>query len=132
MLFRKFAGDFADKYKCDPIMLDDTCENIILNYKFPGNIRQLKNIVYQMSILEKNKIIEPAVLEKYLPENEKMFLSINKKNNEYESSKEEMNFIYNMILELKKENNEIKKLLFDILKVKSMQNNKLINEKTEI
>ena len=132
MLFRKFAGDFAYKYNTDPVILSETSEDLILNYQFPGNIRQLKNIVYQISVLEKNRIIEPDVLEKYLPENEKMFLSINRKNENNETNKDEIKFLYNMILELKKENNEIKKLLFDILKIKQVKNNRLINDQQKI
>ena len=94
MLFRKFAGDFADKYNTDPVILDEKSEDLISNYQFPGNIRQLKNIVYQISVLEKNRIIEPDILEKYLPENEKMFLSINNKTDKDEVNKDEIKFLY--------------------------------------
>ena len=59
-----------------------------------------------------------------------MFLSINNKTDKDEVNKDEIKFLYNMILELKKENNEIKKLLFDILKIKQIKNNKLINNKS--
>ena len=129
LLFIKFATDFAEKYNISPITLSEDSENLITKYQFPGNIRQLKNIVDQISILEKNRIIEPEVLEKYLPENEKMFLSVNK--NDYiedsTTNNEKVNILYKMILELKKENNEIKKILFDLIGGKT-NNNNILNE----
>ena len=130
LLFIKFATDFAEKYNISPITLSEDSENLITKYQFPGNIRQLKNIVDQISILEKNRIIEPEVLEKYLPENEKMFLSVNKKDDYIEDSttnNEKVNILYKMILELKKENNEIKKILFDLIGGKT-NNNNILNE----
>lgn len=126
LLFIKFATDFAEKYKITPISLSEDSENLITKYQFPGNIRQLKNIVEQISILETNRIIEPEVLEKYLPENEKMFLTLNKKDTYFEDftiDSEKVKLLYKMILELKKENNEIKKILFDLI------GNKATNEK---
>src|ERR1043165_7561934 len=57
LLFRKFAADFADKYKVQPIRLSDEAKTVLNNFRFPGNIRQLKNIVEQISVLERNRDI---------------------------------------------------------------------------
>lgn len=138
LLFNKFAGDFADKYSTSQVILTNESKDLLLKYQFPGNIRQLKNIVEQMSILESKKIIEVDVLEKYLPENEKMFLSTNINNeNKYFNNIDELKLLYNMILELKKENNEIKKVLLDIIEKNKFdsvifEDNKGVNVKNNV
>ena len=68
LLFRKFASDFADKYKVKPITLTDDAKEVLLRYRFPGNIRQLKNLVEQISVLStEEKDINAEQLQKYLP-----------------------------------------------------------------
>ncbi len=68
LLFRKFAGDFAEKYHMPPIRLDEDAMRVLENYRWPGNIRQLKNITEQISIIEENRNINSENLKKYLPE----------------------------------------------------------------
>lgn len=68
ILFKKFASDFADQYNTDPIKLNYDAITILTNYSWPGNIRQLKNFVAQLSIIEKNREINGLTLESYLPE----------------------------------------------------------------
>ena len=115
LLFKKFANDFSLAYKVPPIQLDDDAEELILKYQFPGNIRQLRNITWQMSLFEVNqRHISAEVLQQYLPVAEQMFLNI-KKEEEQDSTKD-IKILYKMIFELKKENEEIKKILFDIVK----------------
>ncbi len=130
LLFIKFALDFAAKYKTDAITLSEDSENLLTKYQFPGNIRQLKNIVEQISILEKKRIITPEVLERYLPENEKMFLSLNRNKDDYiediSEDNEKVKLLYKMIIELKKENNEIKKILSDLIGSKAV-NDRMLN-----
>lgn len=131
LLFIKFALDFAAKYKTDAITLSEDSENLLTKYQFPGNIRQLKNIVEQISILEKKRIITPEVLERYLPENEKMFLSLNRNKDDYiediSEDNEKVKLLYKMIIELKKENNEIKKILSDLIGSKAV-NDRMLND----
>lgn len=67
LLFRKFALDFADKYKMPSIKLTPAAQNLLEQYRWPGNIRQLKNVAEQMSVLERVRLIEPQILQKYLP-----------------------------------------------------------------
>ena len=68
LLFRKFASDFAEKYKMPVIVLDEEAQSLILNYRWPGNIRQLKNITEQISIIEKQRNINAQTLTRYLPQ----------------------------------------------------------------
>jgi DNA-binding NtrC family response regulator len=68
LLFRKFAVDFAEKYRMPSIRLNNEAKNILLNYSWPGNVRQLKNITEQISIIEKEREISPEVLHAYLPD----------------------------------------------------------------
>ena len=67
LIFRKFAADFADKYRMPTIRLSDESITMIDSYKWPGNIRQLKNITEQISVIEKERVITPEILHKYLP-----------------------------------------------------------------
>ena len=67
LLFRKFASDFSDKNNIDPIRLNDESKNLLNKYRFPGNIRELKNLTEQISILEIDRNITPEILDKYLP-----------------------------------------------------------------
>ena len=68
LLFRKFASDFADKYKVKPITLTDDAKEVLIRYRFPGNIRQLKNLVEQISVLStEEKEISAEQLQRYLP-----------------------------------------------------------------
>jgi DNA-binding NtrC family response regulator len=68
LLFRKFSVDFAEKYRMPPITLDNEAKNILLNYSWPGNVRQLKNITEQISIIEKDRVIKSTTLKNYIPD----------------------------------------------------------------
>ena len=67
LLFTKFAVDFAQKYKMPPVKLSPASQQLLSQYRWPGNVRQLKSVAEQMSVLEEERIIEPAILHKYLP-----------------------------------------------------------------
>jgi transcriptional regulator with PAS, ATPase and Fis domain len=68
LLFRKFAVDFAERYKSPPVQLDDDARNVLVNYPWPGNVRQLKNMAEQLSVLSKDKLIAGIELRKFLPD----------------------------------------------------------------
>ena len=70
LLFRKFTGDCAEKYMMPPITLTDDARELLKNYRWPGNVRQLKNITEQISIIEQERVINADILQKYLPYNE--------------------------------------------------------------
>ncbi len=114
LLFRKFAVDFADKYKMPPVQLTSDAVSILLRYSWPGNIRQLKNITEQISILESEREIGVEVLSKYLPKEHNrqvpMVVSEEKKSTENYSERE---ILFKVIFDLKAELREIKQLLLD-------------------
>ena len=70
ILFRKFAADFAEKYKTAPVQLDEEARNMLINYRWPGNVRELKNIAEQVSVLSTEKVITSRELRRFLPDRE--------------------------------------------------------------
>ena len=115
LLFRKFAGDFSDKYRVKPIKLDAEARQALLKYRFPGNIRQLKNIVDQMSALEMEREITYSVLVNYLPD-QKMpnsLPSISGQGNGDDFS--ERDLLYKVLFDMKKDMTELKQLVYHSL-----------------
>ncbi len=108
LLFRKFSSDFAEKYKMPAITLTAEAKNLLLSYRWPGNIRQLRNTTEQISILETSREITVDVLNSYLPAYEGSNLPvINKKeSNSFIDGEREM--LYKIILDMRKEINDIK------------------------
>jgi DNA-binding NtrC family response regulator len=113
LLFRKFANDFADKYRMPAIKLTDSAVELLLSYPWPGNIRQLKNLVEQLSVIETAREIDPLTLNAYLtPIAEKSkVLQLNDHNQESISERELM---YKFLFDMKKDLTELKKLVIDI------------------
>jgi transcriptional regulator with PAS, ATPase and Fis domain len=116
LLFRKFASDFAEKYRVDSIRLDDAAKNILLRYNFPGNIRQLKNLVEQISALEMERQISAETLVKYLPQNRSSLPALYKStDSQGAESLNERDLLYKVLFDMKKDMTELKKLVHDIL-----------------
>ncbi len=115
LLFRKFASDFSEKYNIEPIKLTEEAKILLLEYRFPGNIRQLKNITNQISILEKNRLIDLNVFKKYLPDEKGNKLPTIY--NQYARNDQplEKEVLYKALFEMKQELNNLKKLVFDII-----------------
>ena len=113
LLFRKFANDFADKYRMPAIKLTDTAVELLLSYPWPGNIRQLKNLVEQLSVIETAREIDALTLNAYLtPITEKSNgLQLNDQTSESISERELM---YKFLFDMKKDLTELKKLVLDI------------------
>ena len=114
LLFRKFASDFSDHHKINPIRLDSESSEIIKNYRFPGNIRELKNLVEQISILELNRNIGSQTLLKYLPKQENTLPALSN----FENSKKDYNerdILYKVLFDVINDVNELKKLINEIL-----------------
>lgn len=110
ILFRKFAADFAEKYKMPTIKLSPEAVNVLVQYRWPGNIRQLKNVVEQISILESERTIQPEILHKYLPvENaDNLPVATTANNNQSQDWINERNILYKMIFQLKSEVENLK------------------------
>lgn len=113
LLFRKFAFDFAEKYKVKPIVLTDDAKEILIQYRFPGNIRQLKNLVEQISVLSsENKEINAERLQHYLPK-ENTLPAIYKGAGFEKDGLSERDILYKVLFDMKKDFNDLKKLVLD-------------------
>ena len=116
LLFRKFSSDFSDKNKMVPIRLNDSAKNEIIKYRFPGNIRELKNLTEQISILEINRDINKETLKKYLPNNSSLPIIQNSfLKNENNENYNERDLLYKILFDVKNDVNELKKLINSIL-----------------
>ncbi len=115
LLFRKFAVDFSEKYKVKPVTLDPLSQQLILKYRFPGNIRQLKNIVEQISVLEVDREIIPEVLQKYIPKGESNSLPELYRPGSDGNSIQEREILYNVLFDMKKDMNDLKSLVHKII-----------------
>ena len=113
LLFRKFASDFAEKYKVKPIVLTEEAKELLLQYRFPGNIRQLKNLVEQISVLSNdNKEISVDRLRQYLPK-ENTLPALYKNAGGDGDGLSERDILYKVLFDMKKDFNELKKLVLD-------------------
>jgi transcriptional regulator with PAS, ATPase and Fis domain len=116
LLFRKFAVDFAEKYRMPAIRLDSEAKNILLNYGWPGNVRQLKNITEQISIIESEREIVALNLRNYLPDYGGIKLPAVIKKDEDKSYSSEREILYKVLFDMKNDMNDLKKLVFDLLR----------------
>jgi transcriptional regulator with PAS, ATPase and Fis domain len=116
LLFRKFAVDFAEKYRMPAIRLDSESKNILLAYSWPGNVRQLKNITEQISIIEKEREIIATTLHNYLPEYGGIKLPAVIKKDDDKSFSSEREILYKILFDMKGDMNDLKKLVFDLIR----------------
>ena len=121
ILFKKFASDFADQYNTDPIKLNNDAITILTNYSWPGNIRQLKNFVAQLSIIEKNREINGLTLESYLPEKNNTTPILYKDESKEDLSEREI--LYKVLFDMKNDLTELKKITFNIINNSSVNDN---------
>ena len=118
LLFRKFATDFADRYKTTSVQLEDDAKQILISYPWPGNVRELKNIAEQISVLSKDKQISAEQLRGFLPENNFSRLPVvaggssSVTHSEFANERE---ILYKLFFDMKKDVNELKKMFFDLL-----------------
>ena len=115
LLFRKFATDFAEKYRMPILELDEEAKQILMNYRWTGNIRQLKNFTEQISIIERNRNVTALTLQRYLPETTRrdlpvLFKDVNKGN---ELSEREL--LYKVLFDMRRDITDLKKLVGEII-----------------
>ena len=112
LLFLKFAADFAERYQMPPIKLDTKAKEILLTYRWPGNVRQLKNVVEQISIIENTRLISADILKKYLPDYNKVLLPVpisSQENDLNQIIASEREILYKLLFDMRDDINELKK-----------------------
>lgn len=115
LLFRKFATDFADKYRVKPITLTDDAKEVLIRYRFPGNIRQLKNLVEQISVLSTDqKEIDAEHLQKYLPR-ESTLPALYRGATPEKDNLTERDILYKVLFDMKKDVTDLKKIVLEML-----------------
>ena len=125
LLFRKFASDFAKKYNMPTIRLVEKAENLLKSHTWNGNIRQLKNITEQLSVLEKNRTIDYNLLNTYLPEpRSNLPALIQKSENSRSDFSSEREILYKILFDMKKDLNELKRIT-NYLKIDEKGSDKL-------
>jgi len=113
LLFRKFASDFADKYRMPTVRLTDDAVQLLCSYSWPGNIRQLKNVVEQISVIETERELNVHILSNYLPaEKEAVPTKFNQQGSENFSERELM---YKILFDMKKDLTDLKKLVLEMI-----------------
>ena len=116
LLFRKFASDCAEKYRMPPIRLDDEARQLLVSYRWPGNVRELKNITERISVIEETRDITADVLRLYLPNvNVEKYPVLVKQDPDQKIFNSEREILYQVLFDMKKDVNELKKLVHDIM-----------------
>jgi len=127
LLFRKFASDFSDKNSMEPVRLDEKAKVLLSKYRFPGNIRELKNLTEQISILEIDRNISEDLLKKYLPNNSNLPVLKRNHDDNVDDNYNERDILYKILFDLKNDVNEMKKIIDNIIS----DNNSTLTGKTK-
>ncbi|MBE6276125.1 MAG: sigma-54-dependent Fis family transcriptional regulator [Bacteroides sp.] len=114
LLFRKFASDFAEKYRMPAVQLTEDAKTVLLAYPWPGNVRQLKNITEQISIIETNRDVTSAILQNYLPSQKidsRLPMLFGAKGNQGKTFESEREILYQVLFDMRRDVTELKKLV---------------------
>jgi len=121
LLFRKFASDFAEKYRMPAVRLTEDARQLLMKYRWPGNIRQLKNVTEQISIIEREREIDADVLRHYLPDGGQANLpavrTATAGGPEAQTDFSERELMYKVLFDMKRDINDLKKLVLDVVSV---------------
>ncbi|WP_442794413.1 sigma-54 interaction domain-containing protein [Pelobium manganitolerans] len=115
LIFRKFVADFSDKYRSPNITLDDSAIQVLMNYSWPGNVRQLRNIAEQIAVLEKNRHVNGQTLMAYIPSDHHSNLPMRVQQDTPKDDFSERDILYKVLFDMKKDMVELKKLVVDII-----------------
>jgi DNA-binding NtrC family response regulator len=138
ILFRKFAADFADRYKTASVQLEEDAKNLLINYPWPGNVRELKNIAEQISVLAHDKQITADELNKYLQPYSSNRLPVLATGNgagniDGQNFANEREILYKLFFDMKKDVTELKRMFLEVLQnPETVKNNAFINELKEL
>lgn len=116
LLFRKFANDFAEKYRMPVLKLNEEAQMVLERYHWKGNVRQLKNITEQISIIEQDRLVTADRLRMYLPQDEARTLpAIYKRSNDEKSFNSEREILYQVLFDMKRDMTDLKKLVHELM-----------------
>ena len=116
LLFRKFASDFAEKYKMPPVKLSEDAVHLLTNYRWSGNIRQLRNVAEQISVLEQRRDITASILRTYLPDEGSNLPQVVPQQARQDSDfSNERELLYKVLFDMKNDLNDLKKLTLELL-----------------
>jgi DNA-binding NtrC family response regulator len=135
LLFRKFVVDFSERYKTLPVQLEDDAQQMLINYPFRGNVRELKNLAEQMSVLAKDKQVDGKELQQFLPDNVNMnrlpVLASGGSGGtggvSHQEFANEREMLYKLFFDMKKDVTELKRVLFDMMQNPNMEKNMFAN-----
>ena len=117
LLFRKFASDCAERYMMPPISLTDEAKELLISYRWPGNVRQLKNVTEQISVIEQERVITREIMERYLPKQEVGMVPVSHAHeSEGKTFANEREILYQVLFDMKKDLNDLKQVVRDMLK----------------
>jgi transcriptional regulator with PAS, ATPase and Fis domain len=115
LLFRKFAADFAEKYRMPALVLSEDAVKMLVNYRWQGNVRQLKNITEQISIIEQNRDVPAETLAKYLPDTQYRDLPVLYRRDNENKEISERDLLYKVLFDMKKDIHDLKQVVGEIL-----------------
>ena len=125
VLFRKFAYDFAEKYRMQPVRLDERAELVLENYRWPGNIRELKNIAEQLSVLSENRAIAAEDLARTMPQLLNRNLPVPSSGNGFSATHggdfQERELLYKVLFDMKKDLNDLKSMFYELVKSNNLR-----------
>jgi transcriptional regulator with PAS, ATPase and Fis domain len=114
LLFRKFAVDFAEKYRMPPLQLTDEAVNLLVNYRWDGNVRQLKNITEQISIIENERMVTSETLLKYLPQAGISSLPVLYSKEDFNPDLTDRDLLYKVLFDMRKDINDLKRTVVEM------------------
>lgn len=114
LLFRKFVADFTDKYRSPTVQLDQSAQQVLMHYSWPGNVRQLKNIAEQIAVLEKERNLTAEHLQNYIPKEAGSTLPM-RIQNQNKDDFSERDILYKVLFDMKKDMTDLKKLVAEII-----------------
>ena len=115
LLFRKFAADFAQKYHMPPLQLDTHAQALLTEYRWSGNIRQLRNVAEQLSVLEQERKVNAATIRSYLPDRNRQLPALINKQEKASDFSSEREILYKVLFDMKSDLNDLKKLTLDLM-----------------
>lgn len=116
LLFRKFSSDFAEKYRMPSLQLDEDAREMLRNFRWPGNVRQLKNVTEQISIIENGRQIDGETLLKYLPQVNQRELPVLYKGKDEKKEYSERELLYKVLFDMKKDITDMKQLVLEMMR----------------